>query len=252
MVFIMNEKKFCKDILDGIADNRIINGISLNYITLLFAKYYIIYGGIDKDYVNIISSVTNMSYYKTFDLFDKYVNKNKKDEIKIREKERIVITANELEYIGRISDRNVRKFYCTLLVLSRFYDSVWINVSYSELFKLANLNSSKEERCRIIKQLVNLNYISMNHYDNDISIKINDIELSENNGKFNKDMIITEISDIGKKYIVATENKIMCQICGRLVEKRISRKYCKPCSKKQKSIKTYNAFLKKKTEQENK
>lgn len=252
MVFIMNEKKFCKDVLNGIADNRIIKGISLNYITLLFAKYYIIYGGIDKDYVNIISSVTNMSYYKTFDLFDKYVNKNKKEEIKIREKERIVITANELEYIGRISDRNVRKFYCTLLVLSRFYDSVWINVSYSELFKLANLNSSKGERCRIIKQLVNLNYISMNHYDNDISIKINDIELSENNGKFNKDMIITEISDIGKKYIVATENKIMCQICGRLVEKRISRKYCKPCSKKQKSIKTYNAFLKKKTEQENK
>lgn len=252
MVFIMNEKKFCKDVLNGIADNHIIKSISLNYITLLFAKYYIIYGGIDKDYVNIISSVTNMSYYKTFDLFDKYVNKNKKEEVKIREKEKIVITANELEYIGRISDRNVRKFYCTLLVLSRFYDSVWINVNYSELFKLANLNSSKEERCRIIKQLVNLNYISMNHYDNDISIKINDIELSENNGNFKKDMIVTDISDIGKKYIVATENKIMCQICGRLVEKRISRKYCKPCSKKQKSIKTYNAFLKKKTEQENK
>lgn len=252
MVFIMNEKQFCKDVLNGIADNDIIKSISLNYITLLFAKYYIIYGGIDKDYVNIISSVTNMSYYKTFDLFDKYVNKNKKEEVKIREKERIVITASELEYIGRISDRNVRKFYCTLLVLSRFYDSVWVNVSYSELFKLANLNSSKEERCRIIKQLVNLNYISMNHYDNDISIKINDIELSENNGKLKKDMVITDISDIGKKYIVATENKIMCQICGRLVEKRISRKYCKPCSKRQKSIKTYNAFLKKKTEQENK
>lgn len=252
MVFIMNEKKFCKDVLNGIADNHIIKSISLNYITLLFAKYYLMYGGIDKDYVNIISSVTNMSYYKTFDLFDKYVNKNKKEEIKIREKEIIVITASELEYIERISDRNVRKFYCTLLVLSRFYDSLWINVSYSELFKLANLNSSKEERCRIIKQLVNLNYISMNHYDNDISIKINDIELSEINGKFKKDMIVTDISDIGKKYIVATENKIMCQICGRLVEKRISRKYCKPCSKRQKSIKTYNAFLKKKTEQENK
>lgn len=248
----MNEKQFCKDVLNGIADNDIIKSISLNYITLLFAKYYIAYGGIDKDYVNIISSVTNMSYYKTFDLFDKYVNKNKKEEIKIREKERIVVTANELEYIGKISDRNVRKFYCTLLVLSRFYDSVWINVSYSELFKLANLNSSKEERCSIIKELVNLNYISMNHYDNDISIKINDIELSENNGKFKKDMVITDISDIGKKYIVATENKIMCQICGRLVEKKISRKYCKPCSKRQKSIKTYNAFLKKKKEEENK
>lgn len=252
MIFIMNEKKFCEDIINGITDEEKIKSISLNYIVLLMNKYYKLYGGVDKEYVKIISSLKNVSYYKTFDMFDKYTKKNKDEKTILREINNIIISKDELEYINKLPNKETSKLFCTLLALSKFYNSSWINVSYSELFKLSNIVCNIDKRCEIIKTLVNLGYVSMNHYDNDISIKINDIENIKTTGKYKKDMIIDDISNIGKKYIVATENKIMCEICGRLVEKRISRKYCKPCSKRQKSIKTYNAFLKKKKEQENK
>lgn len=225
MNFIFNEKNFVEEIIDGIVDTNVVEKLSINYIITMFVKYYKTFGGDDEEYMRIIASTKNTSFYKVYDLFEKKMKMFNEKDCLLREKDNIAITDNEFEQIAKIENKRCRKLMFTLLVLSKFYDRQWINLKFSKLFKLANLPTTVDERTQLIKTLIDGGYICMNNYSSDLSIKV-DIE----QGKGEEKAYITEISDIGKKYITFTENKIMCKRCGKLIVKTNHvKKYCKNC-----------------------
>lgn len=245
MNFILNEKNFVEDVIDGIADSDIICTTSLNYMITMFAKYYLLFGGDDEEYMSIIASSKNVSFYKVYSLFDKKVKMFNSKECSLREKDRIEITDNELEQIAKIDNRKCRKLMFTFLVLSKFYDNQWINLKFSEIFKLSNLPITVNERAQLLKKLISEKYISMNNYSSDLSIKV---EIEQ--GKGEKKAYITEINDLGKKYLTFSENKMMCKRCGRIIVKTIhNRLYCKNCKLEIDRLACRNNYKKRKMEE---
>ena len=108
MNFILNEKNFVEDIIDGIADSDIVCTTSLNYMVTMFAKYYLLFGGDDEEYMSIIASSKNVSFYKVYGLFEKKVKMFNSKECSLREKDRIEITDNELETVVSLILRNAK------------------------------------------------------------------------------------------------------------------------------------------------
>lgn len=147
--------------------------------------------------------------------------------------ESLPITVSELAVVDSIISKPMRRIAFTLLCLARYRTFVqpesqgWINYEFRDIFKMANVNASVKEQCRIIYDLQSLNLLEMNKMVDNLSLHI--LFLSP----IHSDAVlqISDFRNLGYEYLLYTGEKFFrCEKCGLLVRRKSNRcKYCKNC-----------------------
>lgn len=233
--YVMNEYEYIKDFINGKPlDSDDMCGI--DRLIIMQKMYY------KREFPNMSDSEikdkilnrmmnferTNCQEYQMSKIISAIISKNKSYNLK--EFEYIPLYEAELEKIKKLSNDREKKFMFTCYILSHFYNSEWVNVPYNELFKLANIGLTGDDRLMFIHHMFEMGYIGMSKKVTNLSLKVD----SEKEGKIV--MKVDSIDKLGNKILAfLSPNKITCQKCGRVVNIKTSHdgssKYCGKCAR---------------------
>lgn len=143
---------------------------------------------------------------------------------------RVVVNKPELEKIAQLKSNQGKKLLFTLYVLARVNSSPtgWVNYNVQDIFELANLKLTKNERYRLIFELNTAGLIKLNHVVDRHGYYVELLDGEEG-------LEITDFENLGKQYLLYERpDFFMCERCKRLVKRQSehdrSSKYCKKCS----------------------
>ncbi len=146
----------------------------------------------------------------------------------------IPVYESELARIGVLKSKPMRRLAFTLLCLARYRLCVsssnngWINYPYKDIFRLANISATVQEQCSMIKELISLHYLSMNHIVDNLSLQVLYLDTENTSPTI---LEITEFSNLGYEYLLyCGEPYFRCQSCQVLSRKTATNnRYCKDC-----------------------
>ncbi len=235
MTFILNEKKYAENILngDGYGENNL-------YTTNVMAKYYK-YLGYNQREIRV--ALKRLISERRPDISERTVKFWIKKSLKLAEThslcelDEIIITDTEIGRIKKIhsekfKDSRVQRLAFTLLCLAKFsrtrgIKDYWINVDYKHIFRLADLKGiTIDEQCLMIHELYAIGYIDLNPKIESHSIKV----LGVADGK--KEIVVKDINESGLIYEEYCGGKVaVCQKCGKIVKYSTNKKiYCQQCA----------------------
>ena len=212
-------------------------------------KYYI------REYIIDIMEKCDRCFSRSswYDTIDKRIDKMKKNkrmfstEYKLNNIKSIPITKNEFKIIKDLKNKKLMKLYFVMLVYCKInkiinkIDGNWINQKYSTLFKEARLSGKKESNLLLLRQLMQLGYITPNNRIDKTSIKLNyvyDDEIEFEVKTF--DYIIYDL-------LHHINNKVRrCEVCGKIIYQKSKKppKYCNKCAKEKERINIKNRVKK--------
>ena len=233
MKLIMNEKKFLENI---IKTKKIPIDMSSGYIIRLFVlNYFSIYK--DKNglinFVNSLFKEFEMNYYVeykihskikkiVYDMWDKEKN--------IRELDFVPLYTNELEIIKTCESNREKKLLFVCYIIARLYNSEWINITDKELFELANMSMTNNNRQMFLYKMIQKRYISQSSRNQNLAIKVNNIS------KEDEEIIykVENFNNLGNQLMVLLNSGYkQCESCGKLIKiksKTKPEKYCDKCA----------------------
>lgn len=245
---IMNEKAYIEKILESHEKDI---DISMSQLIYLLVKYFYIKEELhNKDDEEVDNYKKNIeTLYVDVDLelqkfnFDNYYSfKYKKQiidacrvvlryDLKLKECDSIPLLSDELEKIKMCENDRERKLLFTFYIYARFKDKngkIDEDVIKKDIFKMANINSTKLEMNRIIKSLREKGFISQNFINDNINIWVKF-------GSGEEVMSIKSLDNLGNQIIAyLNKDKKMCECCGKIIKikskKDFSTKYCKACA----------------------
>ena len=252
MVKIINEEKIAKEL---IKNNKLINDDTLVKIRCYIK--HLKHEGLSKREIRNELDNFMMDNYKGFIMADwdkllqSMVNKySKAKNCEYRKtNDDIVIYKNELKTITEIGDLSgfrdieIEKILFIMLILAKINDSVWVNYTSEEIFKLARFKYKTKTDIRMI-QREKLIYDLANFKDNKIlkvtnygkspSIELLFLKKEEKEDIVEMNLKIEDIENIIVKYLDwrNKENYNYCEVCGKeIINKRKGTKYCNKCKR---------------------
>jgi len=144
----------------------------------------------------------------------------------------IEITQGEMDIIAQAKTNQQKKLLFTLYVLAKLYPyhSGWVNYKDSEIFRLANVHLSVEERDYLINDLYTQGLLQLNHIVGKGGLKV---ELVEDSPV----VLRVELEKaFGNQYLayIKGEEWMVCSDCGRLFKRSSIQgrppKYCPKCA----------------------
>ena len=142
----------------------------------------------------------------------------------LRDMDNISITQAEMDIIAKAANNQQKKLLFTMYVLAKLYPyhSGWVNYKDSEIFKLANLHLTLEERDYLINDLYSAGLLQLNHIVGKSGFKV---ELQEDSPVA---LTISTASNFGNQYLayIKGDEWIICKECGRLIKKHNNRHEC--------------------------
>lgn len=245
----MNEKEYIEKILESHEEKDI--DISMSQLIYLLVKYFYIKEELhNKDDEEVDNYKKNIeTLYIDVDLelqkfnFDNYYSfKYKKQiidacrvvlryDLRLKECDSIPLLSDELEKIKMCENDREKKLLFTFYIYARFKDKngkIDEDVIKKDIFKMANINSTKLEMNRIIKSLREKGFISQNFINDNINIWIEF-------GSGEEIMSVESLDNLGNQIIAyLNKDKKMCECCGKIIKikskKDFSTKYCKACA----------------------
>lgn len=148
----------------------------------------------------------------------------------LRQVREIYITQKEMDIIDSAAYRKERKVIFTLYVIAKAFshETGWVNASEADIFALANVNVSNDEKMEIMHALYKDGLIQVNHIIDKSGYQVQLFPDSDNILK------LTELKNFGNQYVVFKGKGIkMCKKCGKIYKiknpyERHS-KYCPKC-----------------------
>lgn len=150
--------------------------------------------------------------------------------------ENITITKPELDKIGILKGKQLRRLAFTLLCLSKYWDSVnftdthWVNSQDTEIMKMANIVTSVKRQSQLYNELNNLGLIKFSKKVDNTNVRVCFVADGE------VILNITDFRNLGHQYERYRGVPCrVCQNCGLVFSTRNSKgdrppKYCKECA----------------------
>ena len=231
MSIIFNEREHAKKVMEkGFQTSR-----SKNFEMQLVANYLREQGYEDKDIELQLHRVakknfTDYNEVKLYNFIDNKVKKSKKGKLKINKP--VNITKAEVQTILGEENIKYQKLMFVYLVLAKYFmannhtDKYYVGCSDSDIFKLCDMYTRKQERLDMMHYLTKKGYITPTINMSSIINYVNE----------NSEIVMQIIPDETMIYNFEREYLdgifINCEKCGRLVKKTNNRiKYCKDCAK---------------------
>ena len=219
----------------------------MRYIIGLLFRYYSIYKKDEVEPKNIKKQIfqdlrTNGSFDKEssnrlqdFELekvIEGVITKNKKyykeyGEYKsLKQLEYIPLYSSEFNFIQSLSSDQEKKFMFTCYILARFYNTTWVNSSYTEIFKLANITKSSKDKALFVGKLLREEKISMSDYVTSLAIKLKEVKQEDDEEVIK----VYQMQNLGNLFLSYVKpNYKQCE-CGKLIKITNNRiKYCSKC-----------------------
>lgn len=160
---------------------------------------------------------------------------NDSDKRKPVEIDRIAITENELARIKMINGIQAQRVAFTLLCLAKYWDVRFdtnthvVHTPHADVFALANIATSLERRCKIIRDLKESGLLSYRKYFTDLRVTVNYIE------EGHIAMYITDLRNLGYQYMALSGGNYMeCESCGKTIPRKTNnQKFCKECAERE-------------------
>ena len=146
------------------------------------------------------------------------------------------ITESEFEKVQSIENRDLEKLAFTLLCLAKFHNQKktennnWSNTSIMDIFKMANISCSRDEKAHNIGDLIRSGLVRFPEKD----IANLNLQVLFVDDESEKMFIVDDFRDLGNKYLSQIESGfVRCAKCGRLIKnnKYGNKKYCSVCAK---------------------
>lgn len=233
-MIIINEREYA---LERIKKKNIGNNI---YETLsILTKYYSEQGMKRKAIRLELKKFLDIAYTKYsinsaywLDILEKTITKNANHEL--FESDGVWITESEWEKVNEFKSKIVRKVAFTLLCIAKINNQKrksnnnWVNTEIKDIFKLANVSCSIDNRAKYLRILLLSGFFEFAKRVDNLSMKILVVD-DESEKKF----LVNDFRDLGHEYLYRIgENYIRCAECGKLVKnnKYGNKKYCSTCA----------------------
>lgn len=145
----------------------------------------------------------------------------------------IHITKSEMDAIATLSSVYAKMVVFTMLCLAKYWNAVnpknnnWINRSYSELFKLANLKCNEDRRTAIMREVFQSGLVGYSMRATSENTFVTFVDDSS-------DVVLTicDFRDLGYQYRRAIGDPyIQCELCGAMIKKTGRRQtHCAKCA----------------------
>lgn len=252
MVKIINEKIIAEEL---VKNNKLINDDTLTKI-----RCYIKYLKTQKISKREIRNQLDDLMLKNYDgfimadwdeLLQRMVNKYSKskyceykktnDEVAIYESE--LKTISEIGDLSGFRDIEIEKILFIMLVLAKINDSVWVNYTSEEIFKLARFKYKTKsdirmmQREKLIYDLANFKdnkILKVTNYGKSPSMELLFLKQKNKEDEIEMNLKIEDIENIIVKYLDwrNKEDYNYCKVCGKeIINKRKDTKYCNKCSR---------------------
>lgn len=171
--------------------------------------------------------------------------------------DQIDITDNEMNRIGELKSKQVRRLAFTLLVLAKFWDKVnpkcdhWVNTRDGDIMKLANISTSIKRQSEMYRALNDKEMIQFSNKVDNTNVRVCFIQDG------NVVMSIKDLRNLGYQYLACcgSDDYIVCQRCGMVVRRNTvvpdgtarhgrAQKYCRECAAELKIQRAVNAVTK--------
>ena len=193
-----------------------------------------------KEYVNRVLEIINTfnfkiyqyQEYQHYDFIKRLCKKAQKHEfnVELRDINSVDITEAEMEIIAKGKTDSERKVLFTLYVLAKIYSyhSGWVNYSLTDIYKLADVYMTRQNKLFLLHDLYEAGLIEFNHIIDKWGLKVNLIEDSPTA------VTVSIPEHFGRQYIEKTKpGWKMCEAdgCYRLFKKKApNQKYCRKCA----------------------
>jgi hypothetical protein len=233
MNLIMNEKEYIENIIDT---KKVPKDISNRYLIKMLIRYY---RDKEKDLVKYILEFSkelqfeNDSYryeeYKFFNNIKKYLKEENLKPIDLKEIKYIPLLQEELDVINSLTKDREKKFLFVCYIMARFNNSDWINIDDKELFKMANISLTCNDRQLFIYNMIQKGYMSQAKSNTNNSINIKRLGGEEI-------IKVIDFNNMGNFLLSYLKpNYTQCTNCGKLIKIKSkfdsSTKYCDSCAR---------------------
>ena len=232
MKLILNERR---EIGDMIRQNRVPDHFSKRYLITLLAGYYRGEADSAKGLEALVRdqmarfpfTVTEYQEYLWQPFLSQACKKAYQGEFPLRELDSVPLCKRELAHIMACGTDRQRKVLFTLYIIARFMDTGgWVNLSWAELFKRANVSVTVDRQIELIRDLVDRGLLSLSTANDNLNLRVHQESPDETV------MEVTSLEFLGNQFIARfKEGCRQCECCGKVIHVTSNRmKYCKKCS----------------------
>lgn len=233
MKLVMNEEELLFNILDsGELDDKISSGY---FIRLLVLKYRNDFED-KKDLIDFIfktCKTIRIKYYVEYKYnlkIQKIVNDMWDKDCNIRKLQYIPLYKSELDIIKSCKTEREKKLLFVCYIVARLYNSEWVNISDKDLFEMANMTMTNNNRQVFLYNMIKCEYLTQSSKNQNLALKINNV------GNVSEDIVmeVKSFDNLGNQLLVLLkDNYKQCEVCGKLIriksKKDTSSKYCDKC-----------------------
>lgn len=154
--------------------------------------------------------------------------------------DRIIITEPEIARINTLDSVQIQRVAFALLCLAKYWDARFestshlVHTPHIELFRLANVSTSLDRRCMILRRLRDCGMITYRKYFTDLRVSVNYIEDGA------QAMCVTDMRNLGYQYMALNESGYMeCESCGLVIRKKTNnQRYCPECADREHQLRS--------------
>lgn len=160
--------------------------------------------------------------------------------------DRIQITASEISAIKELRGVIRQKVMFTLLCVAKYRNAVlkkddyWIGYDTKDIFRMANVSSSRKNAMLLLHDLLEVGYISHSKIVDSMSMRVN---IGDDQSE--PVVEVTDFRNLGYQYLraIGRGRYMSCTACGAIVPQGSnSQKYCKSCAKRINLMKTLQRY----------
>ncbi len=234
-MIVLNEKEYAEKYLE----NKTLLQKPLFTLNIL-AKYYYHHLGYRKKKIVALLTDCIKKYYPKYEYnksgFDESIEKIAKNAGNhiLHEISGVWITKSELSTISKIQNKVLERLAFTMLCLAKLNNiknpknNGWVNTDSKELFALARISCSVDERFIKICMLKDLSLLELPKRNDNLNSRVTFV-----NDNSHKALFVSDFRELGYEYLMYRgEDFIRCDKCGILTRNNIrkNKKYCSNCA----------------------